>query len=359
MRIQSIETVAFEPQFEGSGYVMSFVRQTVLHDRLIRITFDNGAVGYGESVRYPTFAADEASAAEDEVLSDLKELDASDLPLVLSRWRSNGKILRGIAFAVETAWLDAIGKMTGMPISSLLGGPRDGDVPEYYSISSEAPDQMAELIKTTGGNYPVIQAKLGIDDIATDLERVRAVLKVMKPEQLLLADFNGALSVSEAQESLPAISDVRLMWEEPCESYEDNVELARTIKAPVMFDQCLDDLGTYARAIADRAAAALVIKPALIGGMDVARVARDMCAAANIRIRIDGPWCGQIGAAAALHLGIGAPPELLIAGCDLTQPMTTGRTMLRYPVPGRIGAASGSGLGPIPHEISSMSGFQE
>ena len=38
-------------------------------------------------------------------------------------------------------------------------------------------------------------------------------------------------------------------------------------------------------------------------------------------MRIDGPWCGHIATAANLHLACGAPANLLIAGCDLRQPL--------------------------------------
>jgi hypothetical protein len=46
-----------------------------------------------------------------------------------------------------------------------------------------------------------------------------------------------------------------------------------------------------------------------------------------MKMRIDGPWCGDIATAAILHLALGAPPDLLIAGCDLREPLVRERDL--------------------------------
>jgi len=350
MRIINIEVYPFEPRFLGSGYKMSFGNQTKLFHRLVRLTAEDGTKGVGEIVHPAIYDLSEVVALEDAHLPGLDGISLADLPGLLAKWRSGGKLLQGMVFGVELAMLDLMGRKLGVPVSSLLGGAVVTDMPEYLSLSSDAPEAMAKIVRAKGSAFASIQAKLG-GDIGIDLERVRAVLSVMRPDQLLLADFNCALQPDDAIRALPEINDARLMWEEPCYGYDDNLAVARALSTPVMFDQCLKDLPTFVRAIKDGAATALVIKPDVIGGLSVARAARDLCAAAGVNVRIDGWWSGQIAAAGALHLAAGAPPATMMATIDLTDPLDTGRDLIDKPAPGRVAPAAGPGLGPIPGNL--------
>jgi L-alanine-DL-glutamate epimerase-like enolase superfamily enzyme len=351
MKITRVETFPLQPRFKGDGYAMSMGRQTVLYHRLLRLTAEDGTVGIGEFVRPPTWSVAEIEAIEDDCLPALRGIDLADLPALLAKWREGEKRLQYVVAGIDLAMLDLMGRALGLPVSSLLGGARAADCPEYLSLSCEAPETMAEVTRAQNRNFNVVQAKLGSDTLDNDLTRVRAVLGAMRPDQMLLADFNGALSPDDAIRALPDIDDPRVIWEEPCDDYDEGLAVARGIAAPVMLDQCLKDLPTYMRAIQDRAAAALVIKPDSIGGLSVGRTVRDACAAAGIRVRIDGWWAGQIAGAGALHLALGTPPAILISSIDLTDPIDTDRSMIDRPAPGRVRAAPGPGLGHLPNGL--------
>lgn len=351
MRITDIQVKPFEPRFPEGGYVMSHVTQITLHDRIIRLTTENGQTGIGEIVRKPAFDPVEISALEDDRLPALSGLDLADLPVLLDQWRREGLKLSGLVFGIETAFFDLIGCTSELPLSSLLGGSKTGDVPEYFSLSCDTPDTMAETLARIGMEHRVIQVKLGIGGTSLDRDRIHAVLDTMTSEQIMLADFNGALTPEEAISSLKDIRDPRVIWEEPCKTLEENMQTARDLGHPVMFDQCMDSIGAFLRALEDGSAHSLVIKPAFLGGLSVARTARDLCAAAGMKMRIDGPWSGQIAATAALHLALGAPEDLLIASANLVGPLETPRDMIIDTAPGRIMPAQGAGLGPIPDDL--------
>jgi len=348
MHLTNIEVIVFEPRFLGSGYKMSFGNQTQLFHRLIRLTADDGTRGFGEFVHPAIYDLSEVIALEDAHLPNLEGISLADLPALLKKWRGGGKLVQGMVFGIELAMFDLIGRKLGVPVSSVLGGAVVSDMPEYLSLSSETPETMAAIVHEKGGPYPFIQAKLGVGDISMDLERVHAVLAAMRPGQKLLADFNCALQPDDAIRALPEIDDTRVMWEEPCEGYEENLAVARAIKSPVMFDQCLENISTFVRAIKDGAAAALVIKPDALGGLSVGRSARDICDATGMDVRIDGWWSGQIAGVGALHLAIGAQPSTMMATIDLTDPLNTSRDLIVKPVPGRIAPAPGPGIGPVP-----------
>lgn len=351
MKIAAVHVIPFEPRFPEGGYVMSYASQTVLHARLVRLTTDDGKTGVGEVVRKPSYDPIEISALEDDRLPQLNGLALADLPPLLEQWRQEDIKLNGLTFALETAFLDLSSRAAGLPLSAFLGGSRMPELPGYFSLSCSDPETMAEDVRQGGLSHPVIQAKLGIGGEALDRARIQAVLDVMGPDQIMLADFNGELSADAATELLNRIRDPRIIWEEPCASLEDNIRVARELDQPVMFDQCMNSIPTFLRAIGDGAASSLVIKPAFLGGLSVARTARDMCIAAGMKMRIDGPWSGQIAAVAALHLAVGAPADLLISSANLIGPLDTPRDMIIETRSGWIMPASGPGLGPISQNL--------
>lgn len=245
----------------------------------------------------------------------------ADLPAIATETRQRDSALRGLALGLETAFLDLAARRAGLPLYALMGGKRAEQVPDYYSLSCGDPGSLAAKLAAEAAGWPVVQVKLGIGDPAADRERLRAALPALGPDQTLLADFNGAWDVATALSVIAGFDDPRIIWEEPCDSVEANSQVVARSGRPVMFDQCLETLATVARVVAEGRAHSVCIKPGLLGGLEPARAARDLCIEAGMPMRIDGPWCGHIATAACLHLAIGAPAELLIAGCDLRQPL--------------------------------------
>ena len=339
MKIVQAELVAFEPEFsDGKAYVQSIAVQTKLYHSLLQVTTEDGLTGVGEVVRFSDAREDEADRADAATVQELIGATLSDIPPMLTDWNGRDVSFRSISFALDCAWHDLISQKTGVPVSALLGGPVTGDVPEILSLSAGPAAEATASIRANGGQAPVIQIKLGVDDLDTDMACVREVLSVLSENQLVLADFNGALPLDVALQAIPTLSHPQLIWEDPCKPYEDNVEVSRALPSPMMIDSSLWGLDMISRAIADRVQM-VCIKPVKFGGLGAARTARDMCVAAGMKIRIDGPWAGQHYAHAALALAVGAPADQMIGSIDLTEPLDTEHKMIARPAPGRVGPA--------------------
>ncbi|MCK5920902.1 MAG: mandelate racemase/muconate lactonizing enzyme family protein, partial [Methylococcales bacterium] len=242
------------------------------------------------------------------------------MPAQIHQLRSQDTRFAGLAFALETAYLDLLSRHNGIPLYNLLGGRQAKDVADYLSVSCGEPADMAERV-VAGRRFSVIQIKLDGKDMDVNLKRIDAAMCKLQAHQTMLVDFNGALSVEQARAYISAYSDDRIMWEEPCASYEDNREVVDKTNARVLFDQCLKSLKFFAQACGEGAMAGACIKPMSLGGLSIAQAARDMCADSGISVRIDGLWCGPIATSSILHLAVGMPTALLIAGCDLREPL--------------------------------------
>ena len=324
MNIVSIKIWDFAPVYRDGPYAMSHVTSDVAHGRQIRIEMADGLVGFGEMVFAPSVPPDllaERIADEPVVLGSLIGTNIGDLSEVAANLAARGKSWRGMAFGLETAMLDYQARVAGQSLSDLLGGVRADSVNDYFSISERTTEKIENRLRIAGAARAIIQLKLGVGTRADDVVHVHAALASMSARQTLLADANGGWTVDEALAMAAQFDDPRITWEEPCKTYADNAMVAQKISAPVMVDQCVGDAAVAEQAIQDRVADSLCIKPAFLGGLRPAQRIRDLAAAAGMSMRIDGPFCGDIASAAILHLALGAPPELMSAGCDLREPL--------------------------------------
>ena len=195
--------------------------------------------------------------------------------------------------------------------------------------------------------YPVLQLKLGVGSLERDVAQITAILEMITDSQIVLADANGGWAVTEACKIIGCFDDHRLIWEEPCTTYDDNVNVAKETGCDIMLDQCIGDSELAIRAINEGVAKYVCIKPVALGGLSIARQIRDHAIEAGMQVRIDGPWCGDIASAAILHLAAGMPEHLLICGCDLREPVAMPFNLngVRKLEGNMIAPPQGSGLG--------------
>ena len=336
--------------FRRGVYANSKVSREAAYGRVWEFTMTDGWRGYGEVVfplSWPLDQYQKAVQEEQRSLPSLAGKESDHLMVAARRHRCRGKIGRVHAFALETAWYDLSGKKDGMPICQLLGGSKVLGVEDYLSISEPTIQDFRNRLEQEDIGRKVVQLKLGMNSRNDDAGQVALALEKLPDIKTLLADVNGKWSVGEACEVISQFDDARLIWEEPCSRYEANMEVVRLSSKRVMVDQCVGEVSLAMQAVDDGLVSALTIKPAYLGGLNTAREVRDYCAAFGFGMRIDGPWCGDIAAAAILHLAVGAPPEFLIASCDLREPLECEVNLggvIRFDN-GQISPPSGPGLG--------------
>ena len=324
MKIKEIKVWDSFAYFRRGPYVNSKVSRKAVRGRILQFHTTDGLFGLGEVVFPLSLPLDQERhmiAEEQYYLSALVGKDLDSLMNAAEKHRGWGRPWSSIAFAIETAWYDLSGKLKGVPLYELFGGSVRYGVENYLSVSEISINHIRDRLKAEDLSRKVIQLKLGIGSLNDDVEQVALVLNNLTNRQILLADANGKWSVGQACEVISKINDPRVIWEEPCSAYVENTEVARLTGKAVMVDQCIGEVVLAKRAADDGVVSSLTIKPAYLGGLSVAYEVRNYCVSLGMKMRIDGPWCGDIAAAAILHLAVGVPPELLIASCDLREPL--------------------------------------
>ena len=102
--------------------------------------------------------------------------------------------------AIDIASHDALGKILGVSVSSLLGGALRKKVPSYYATGVGPTDEVLRVVreKILEG-YPRIQIKVGGKPIESDIETIKKVWESIEGKDIRMAvDANRGWSTEEA-----------------------------------------------------------------------------------------------------------------------------------------------------------------
>lgn len=266
--------------------------------------------------------------------------------------RTMDAALRGHPYAkapVDIACWDLLGKATGQPLYTLLGGAAQDDVVLYRAISQEAPEIMARKIEGYAAEgYTKFQLKVG-GDANDDIERIHATRSVLKSTDLLVADANTGWTRHEAARVVGAIAGLDVYVEQPCLTYEECVSIRRRTTLPFVMDEVIDTPNTLVRGIAEDAMDVINLKISKVGGLTKAKLMRDLCVAHGIPMTIEDTWGGDITTATIAHLARSTPADFTFSATDFN---SYGTVDIAEGAPkrvnGRMTASDRPGLGITP-----------
>lgn len=321
MKISAINVFQVDLPLKEGRYSWSngnFVE--VFDSTVVEIETDEGLTGHAEccplgSAYLPSFARG-ARAGLAELAPHLIGADPLNLGGIN---RIMDAALRGHPYAkapIDIACWDLLGKATGQPVFTLLGGAAQEDVVLYRAISQEAPEIMAQKIEGYAvEGYTKFQLKVG-GDANDDIERIHATRAVLKPSDLLVADANTGWTRHEAARVVGAIAGLDVYVEQPCMTYEECMSIRRRTALPFVLDEVIDGAGTLVRGITEDAMDVINLKISKVGGLSRAKLMRDLCVEQGIPMTIEDTWGGDITTAAIAHLARSTPFDFTFSATD-------------------------------------------
>jgi L-alanine-DL-glutamate epimerase-like enolase superfamily enzyme len=260
--------------------------------------------------------------------------------------------LKGHAYVksgIDIACWDILGKATGQPVCTLLGGRYGEDFGLYRAISQEAPEAMAARVAGyRAEGYRRFQLKVGGDPL-TDIARIRAVAAKLQPGDRLIADANTGWLMHDAMRVVRAVQDVDVYIEQPCVSYDECLSIRRHTNHPFVLDEVIDSVDMILRGHADQAMDVVNLKISKLGGLTKTKQARDLCVSLGIAMTLEDSWGGDIVTAAIAHLAHSTPPEFLFTATDFNSYVTVSIAEgAPRRVNGRMAASTAPGLGVTP-----------
>lgn len=292
----------------------------VFDSTVVAIETDDGRVGYAEccplgSAYLPSYARGVRAGLE-EVAPALIGLDPTDLGAVN---RAMDAALKGHPYVkapLDIACWDLLGKVAGLPLTTLLGGRAQESVRLYRAISQDAPEAMAEKVagyKAEG--YGRFQLKVG-GDADADIARIRACRAILDDGDTLVADANTGWLRHEAARVVDAVKDLDVYIEQPCARYDECLSIRRRTARPFVMDETVDGLEALVRGLGDDAFDVVNLKISKVGGLSRARVMRDVCLEHGIPMTIEDTWGGDIVTATIAHLAAATPADFVFSATD-------------------------------------------
>ncbi len=356
MKITRIRAFRLElPLHEGCYRWSGGKAVTVFDCTVVEVQTDAGITGYGEVCPLGPFYLPAYGNGVRAGIAELGPHLLGEDPLELQKLnRRMDAALKGHAYVksgIDMACWDLLGKATGQPVCTLLGGRYGDDFGLYRAISQDTPEAMAARVAGyRDEGYRRFQLKVGSDP-AEDIDRIRVVAAKLQRGDRLIADANTGWLTHDALRVVRAVRDVDVYIEQPCLGYDECLTVRRHTDHPFVLDEVVDSIDMLLRGHADHAMDVVNIKISKFGGLTKAKQARDLCVSLGIAMTLEDSWGGDIVTAAIAHLAHSTPPEFLFTATDFNNYVTVA-TADGAPrrVHGRLAAGTTPGLGVTPRK---------
>ena len=353
MRITGIEMgeliVPLRRAFTTSRRSAGEIREIV-----VRLTTDDGLVGYGSAPELPAavIGVDEQAPVLRGDITNAARLLLRQDDLHPAEWHRLLQVAGGVSgarCALDVALWDVTAQGRGVPLYRLLGGARES-VETDLTISLDTPGRMGEAARdAVARGAGVLKVKLGEGGVDADAARLRAVADAA-PGVRLRVDGNQGWTLTQARAflaRLPRLEVAVELIEQPLKAANlaGLATFAAETSVPIIADESVQGLADLRRVLDQRAADGVNIKLVKTAGisqaLDVARVAES----AGLPLMVGSMLESPIGATAALALACGLPG---VRWVDLDTPLLAADN----PVEGglqldgvRLSPASALGLG--------------
>ena len=230
MRIADVKAYPMSHKLAPGDIVDLGLGRTVKRDTVIvKVTTDDGIVGFGESHhgRSPGAVAHLANTTLRQLVLGM---DASDVVGVWARIYKMQLGSHGMGAAtsiamsgIDMALWDIRGKAAGWPVYKLLGGS-SRPIPAYaggVALGFQEPMALVDEIRPlVESGYKAVKLRLG-DSPARDLERVAAVRKAFGEDLTILVDANTGYNVADVRQVMPGLEANNVGWlEEPFPAHD-------------------------------------------------------------------------------------------------------------------------------------------
>lgn len=314
MRIVDLETTIVSVPYRHQE-VSSRVNRGGVTDVIVKLTTDNGLVGWGEScsgadvvsIEQAVHAARPFVVGRDPWQSEAIARDFFGLGLWDYRAMTGNFSFAGI----DQALWDLCGKECGQPLYRLFGGALREEVDYFCYLAQGTTDDLGrQCQEAVDRGYSCFYLKVGID-AAAETEMLNVVRQTIGPERKIRIDANEAWSVAEAVNLIT-------QWNEqygidfveapvPIDPVENMLELRQRVPVALCANEGLWREADAMRVIRSRCADVLCFSSYWVGSL---RRFHTLCHAAHLEgQKICKHTHGELGIAAAAgqHIMLSIP----------------------------------------------------
>jgi len=301
-----------------------------IHDLIVRVTLDDGAVGYGEAPPTAVITGETPESIEAAIRGYLAPtvmgMDAEDRDAVFGRLEKAMAKNTTAKAALDIAIHDALARGKGIPLFRMLGAKAPDQVRTALetdlTISVNDPDTMAaDARSAVERGFRILKVKVGKGG-ETDVERVRRVRAAAGADAVLRIDANQGWTPEEAVRTIGMMEDAGLeieLVEQPvsCHDFRGMQYVTARTKTPILADESVFAPEDAARIIEERGADWINIKLMKTGGIYPAEKICDLAEKNGVQCMMGCMLESAVSVSAGAHL---AAARQVITLCDLDGP---------------------------------------
>ncbi|NQW08928.1 MAG: cycloisomerase [Alphaproteobacteria bacterium] len=348
IRVHVVDIPAKTVHSHGSGDVGG------INSAILEIVTDGGVTGWGEASPWPVFTGTvEASAAALHV--HLRPHLIGGNPLHVDKHMTMAdKVIVGCPeakAALETALLDIVGQLAGLPIVELVGGRHRDTIPMSFSVANPDFDaDLEDVARLYEDGVRLFKLKTGFGEHAFDVMRLDKLRNLYGDTVSLRIDYNQGLRAYDAIRTLRDLEAFRPAFiEQPVKMHERAAlaEITRALDTPVMADESVFNPREAMAGVEMRMADIFALKIMKSGGIRRALEVASIARVGGIDVYGGCMFETGIAHAAGTHL-MAAIPDLHL-GCEFYMPTYYMREdILTEPFPvrgGQVHVPTSPGLG--------------
>ena len=296
-----------------------------VHDILVRVTADTGAVGYGEAPPTAVITGDTLgsirTAIENFIAPALLGMEVENLDGVMDRLERSILKNTSAKAAVDMAIYDLYAQSCQKPLYQVLGGARKSITTDLTISVNPIPEMVRDAQKAVNRGFPILKVKVGKEGLA-DVARLKAIREAVGPDVVLRVDANQGWDAKQAVRIITALEDAGVapeLIEQPVPAHDIDgmCYITSRVLTPILADESVFSPADALTILQRHAADLINIKLMKTGGI---WQALKICSAAEVY----GVECmvgcmleSKVAVSAAAHL---AAARSVVTKVDLDGP---------------------------------------
>jgi L-Ala-D/L-Glu epimerase len=324
----------------------------------VRITTDEGIVGWGEACAHPVTSETQKGIVSTVELFGRQIIGRDPFQIGAIHAALDHLFLQGNAgarSAIDIALYDIMGKSAEQPIYNLLGGGFQTEFGLLATTPRAEPKRMAEHAKRLlGKGYTCFEPKMTghLESLDADADRLEAIIEALPGHALVIADPNQTWGT--AKDTIEILTRrfsgvANLAIEQPVQFHDLKglAAITQAVTQKVVADEAIQNLSTMIEIASQRVADVVSLKLGKCGGFYKALQMMRIAEAAGLPVRIDWTQGSALLDTATGHLHAAVRLVACDPGMDYQlrikdKPVAGGGAEVRK---GRVVMPDGPGLG--------------
>ncbi len=271
---------------------------------LVTVKDDEGLEGYGDCA--PLAGTENLAQARDWLGAQAIALFGRHAQAAFGELPIAGRCPPAARCGLETALLDLIARQHGLPLYRWLEPKATGRV--RVSVNLGSLDKDTQFHAETWPGVSVVKLKVGLLPVSQDIDQLRRFATTLPDSVRLRLDANQAWTLQQARSFVEGIASLPVdCLEEPLQApgLDELKHLQELAPFPLALDESLTRL-PHEDVLSQRPVTRLVLKPMLLGGLQVALDLGRSAQRAGLGSLVTTTVDSAVGSWAAVHLAAAA-----------------------------------------------------